>query len=235
MIASKTLAKYSKENKYPLGVQELNVPRASTGLEAKQQAMRGAAMAGATGGKIGGTAGKAIGSIFGPVGGAIGEIAGNLLGSATGAIIGGQAGKKKGEIMANTKDSMHATAEMDNAAIFNQNMNYSGNESEQLRSLGGEGMQMAEHGMEVKELKPIEVEKDELMFQKIFGKYRMVADMKGKPTHEEGGVPVLAKEGTIIFPGNRRSSILDLVDKRSGLVTDPSRFEAQKSKLPIDK
>jgi hypothetical protein len=220
---------------YPLGVQALNVPRPATGLEEKQEAMKAAAKDGATGGKIGGSAGKAIGSIFGPVGGAIGEMAGSLLGSATGALIGGARGKKKGKSMAGYKDSMTATSQMENDLILQQNMEYSGNEQSQLRSLGGSGLEMARNGRRNLNFKPIEVERNELIYEPTENGYKLVADFKGGDTHEEGGEPVLAKEGTIIFPGKMRNYILSLTSKRTGRVDQPQRFEAAKSKLPIDK
>lgn len=61
---------------------------------------------------------------------------------------------------------------------------------------------------EVDAHKPIEVEKDELVFRKVGDKFRLKADFrKGKP-HEKGGEDYLAQEGDIIFPGKQRGKVL---------------------------
>ena len=80
----------------------------------------------------------------------------------------------------------------------------------------------------------IEVEKDEFIFRPNGKGYKLVGDMKGGKTHEQGGEPVVAKEGDVIFPAKDRKLIAPLIGP-GGSVRDLKRFEALRSRLPEDK
>ena len=80
----------------------------------------------------------------------------------------------------------------------------------------------------------IEVEKDEFIFRPKGKGYKLVGDMKGGKTHEQGGEPVVAKEGDVIFPAKDRKLIAPLIGP-GGSVRDLKRFEALRSRLPEDK
>lgn len=87
----------------------------------------------------------------------------------------------------------------------------------------------------VKDKALIEVEKDELIFRKE-GKspYKLVGDMAGGKTHEQGGEKVIAKEGDVIFPGKDRDLVLPLMNNK-GEVVDDNRFQKLRNRLPEDK
>ena len=86
------------------------------------------------------------------------------------------------------------------------------------------------------ETKDIEVEKDELMFRKIGGKWKLIADFNGGKTHEAGGEDVTAQEGDIIFPGAKRDKLVKLLDS-NGVISKENepQFETERFKLPVDK
>ena len=87
-------------------------------------------------------------------------------------------------------------------------------------------------GMKDKAL--IEVEKDELIFRPNGKGYKLVADMVGGKSHEQGGEPIVAKEGDVIFPGKQRKQVASLLSP-DGSVADLRTFEALRSRLPKDK
>jgi hypothetical protein len=81
-----------------------------------------------------------------------------------------------------------------------------------------------------KSIKPIEVEKDELIFEKDkSNKYKLIADFKGGKTHEQGGEPFAAKEGQIIFPGKMRSEVM-----KAYISGNTSKLEKMRNELPKD-
>lgn len=93
---------------------------------------------------------------------------------------------------------------------------------------GGTGYRkMYEEGTQA--VKPIEVEKDEVIFEKVGNKYKLVADFKGGKTHEQGGEPFVAKEGQIIFPGKMRSDVM-----KAYISGDTSKLEKMRDTLPKD-
>ncbi|HEY8363962.1 MAG TPA: hypothetical protein VIK84_00190, partial [Haloplasmataceae bacterium] len=80
-----------------------------------------------------------------------------------------------------------------------------------------------------KAVKPIEVEKDELIFEKHGNKYKLIADFKGGKTHAQGGENYIAKEGDIIFPGKMRSEVM-----KAYISGDFSKLEKMRNELPKD-
>jgi hypothetical protein len=78
-------------------------------------------------------------------------------------------------------------------------------------------------------VKPIEVEKDELVFSRSGKNYKLKADFKGGKTHEEGGEPYTASEGDVIYPGKHRSKVMAAY-KRG----DTAMLEAMRLNLPKD-
>jgi hypothetical protein len=77
--------------------------------------------------------------------------------------------------------------------------------------------------------KLIEVEKDELIFSKNGNQFQLKADFTGGKSHKEGGEPYVAKEGDVIFPGNKRKEVMSAYN--SG---DHARLESMRMKLPKD-
>lgn len=87
----------------------------------------------------------------------------------------------------------------------------------------------------VKDKALIEVEKDELIFRKNGNSpYKLVGDMIGGKTHEQGGEKVVAKEGDVIFPGKDRNLVLPLINN-DGVVVNNNKFQKLRSRLPEDK
>lgn len=78
-------------------------------------------------------------------------------------------------------------------------------------------------------VKPIEVEKDELVFSRSGKNYKLKADFKGGKTHAQGGEPFTASEGDVIYPGKHRSKIMAAY-KRG----DTAMLEAIRLNLPKD-
>jgi hypothetical protein len=83
--------------------------------------------------------------------------------------------------------------------------------------------------------KEIEVEKDEMIFRKMNGSWKLIADYKKGLTHEQGGEDTVVQEGDVIFPGNKRTKIMGLL-AANGVVQkeDLPTFESERSKLPSD-
>ena len=81
----------------------------------------------------------------------------------------------------------------------------------------------------------VEVEKDEMLFRKVNGRYMLVADFNGGLTHEEGGIDTTVLEGDVIFPGSKRKEILNMLDSNGFVskVKEPM-FETERLKLPAD-
>lgn len=77
--------------------------------------------------------------------------------------------------------------------------------------------------------KPIEVEKDELIFRKVGGRFRLKADFTGGKPHSQGGEPYHAQEGDIIFPGKQRKQVLTHL--KNG---NHTALEGMRLKLPKD-
>lgn len=82
--------------------------------------------------------------------------------------------------------------------------------------------------------KLIEVEKDELIYRRLGGITKLVADYQDGKRHDEGGEDYIATEGDIIFPGKMREEILKITDPSSGVVNDMLTFNMEASKLPKD-
>ena len=79
--------------------------------------------------------------------------------------------------------------------------------------------------------KPIEVERDELIFHKTpNGRFVLRADFQGGRTHGQGGEPYVAKKGDVIFPGKQRKKVMKAY--KDG---DHTRLESMRMKLPKDK
>lgn len=83
--------------------------------------------------------------------------------------------------------------------------------------------------------KSVEVEKDEMIFRKVNGSWKLVADFKGGLTHEQGGEDTTVQEGDVIFPGTKRTKIMGLLSS-NGTVSKESvpSFESERMKLPTD-
>lgn len=75
--------------------------------------------------------------------------------------------------------------------------------------------------------KPIEVEKDELVFDRD---WNLKADFKGGKSHSQGGEDYVAVDGDIIFPGKQREEVLAKYKAK-----DIKALEQMRSKLPKDK
>ena len=94
---------------------------------------------------------------------------------------------------------------------------------------------LAEDGLEMMyPSKLIEVEGDELLFQKtgtLNGqpKFKLKADFKKGRKHEEGGIPYMAEQGDIIIPAKLRDKALKAYESGDNL-----QLEAMRMKLPID-
>lgn len=78
-------------------------------------------------------------------------------------------------------------------------------------------------------IKPVEVEKDELIFKKKGNRYILKADFKGGKTHGQGGEDYTAQEGDVIFPGDKRKKVLNAY--RRG---DTASLETMRMSLPKD-
>lgn len=77
--------------------------------------------------------------------------------------------------------------------------------------------------------KPIEVEGDEVIASKSGSKFKMKADFKGGPSHEEGGIPITAVKGDVIFPANKRTEVVTAFKNN-----DHSKLEDIRQDLPED-
>lgn len=107
--------------------------------------------------------------------------------------------------------------------------------NQDMNDLYGNMNNKAKHGKSgMKDKALIEVEKDELIFRPTKGGYKLVADMVGGKSHEQGGEPIVAKEGDVIFPGKQRKQVASLLSP-DGSVADLRTFEALRSRLPKDK
>jgi hypothetical protein len=82
--------------------------------------------------------------------------------------------------------------------------------------------------------KPIEVEGQEMAFKKVGNRYKLVKDFAGKPSHEEGGHPILAEEGMVITPAKDRKKVTNMVDNKTGFVKNNARFNSYRLTLPKD-
>jgi hypothetical protein len=79
--------------------------------------------------------------------------------------------------------------------------------------------------------KPIEVEKDELVFKKSkTGRFLLKADFKGGKTHAQGGEDYVIEEGDVIFPGKQRQKVMEAFKSN-----DNATLERMRLKLPKDK
>lgn len=77
--------------------------------------------------------------------------------------------------------------------------------------------------------KEIEIEGDEVHMKKVGGKYKLKGDYKGGPSHEEGGIPIVAEAGDVIFPSHKRPEVVKAI--REG---NDSKLESIRKTLPKD-
>ncbi|MDO7847632.1 hypothetical protein Q5H92_14785 [Hymenobacter sp. M29] len=89
--------------------------------------------------------------------------------------------------------------------------------------------QYAQGTEEVGNHKPIEVEKDELVFRKVGDKFRLKADFQKGKSHSQGGEEYLAAEGDVIFPGKQRGKVLAAYQEGNH-----AKLEGMRVKLPRD-
>jgi len=73
----------------------------------------------------------------------------------------------------------------------------------------------------------LEVERDEIVAKKINGKYKVKADFKGGPTHEEGGIQYSADKGDVVFPKKDRQKVVAALKTK-----DNNKLDMIKNKLP---
>ncbi len=148
-----------------------------------------------------------------------GQIAGPW-GAAAGAVIGLGLGWK--EAAAQDKANDKAVAYNKNVVM---NQQYTGVDptSRQAAQRYGKGVK----SLQALPAKPIEVEGGEIAMDEDLN---MVADFKGGPKHDAGGIPYLAREGETIFPANKRKLVLDALGKK-----DKYKLNKLKNTLPKDK
>lgn len=90
--------------------------------------------------------------------------------------------------------------------------------------------QPAAHGKYATGTGSVEVERDELVFQKTAtGKYLLKQDFYGGKTHNQGGENYQATEGDIIFPGKDRKKVI-----KAYKAQDYPKLEAMRTSLPKD-
>lgn len=82
---------------------------------------------------------------------------------------------------------------------------------------------------------PVEVEKDEMIFRKTNGAWKLIADFKNGLTHEQGGEDTSVQDGDVIFPGSKRGKIMGLLSTNGTISKEylPT-FESERMKLPAD-
>jgi hypothetical protein len=151
--------------------------------------------------------GNQLGSTFGPVGGAVGTGVGAAVGLVKG-ISDASIAKRANEIAKNNNEYIRTNQRADDNTVQTW---------------------QAKNGMNIGKSKKIEVERDELIFSKRGGKYRLKADFKGGKTHEQGGEDYVAKEGDVIYPGKMRSKVISAYKRR-----DTAALESMRLKLPKD-
>lgn len=78
--------------------------------------------------------------------------------------------------------------------------------------------------------KKIEVEGDEIHLAKKGSKFVVKNDFKDGPTHAEGGIEIVAQEGDIITPANKRGEVVKALNEGNN-----SKLEAIRKSLPKDK
>lgn len=79
--------------------------------------------------------------------------------------------------------------------------------------------------------KVVEAEEGETIFYKTpSGRYVLEKDLKGGKSHKEGGETIEVKEGSVIFPKNKREEVMDAYKTRDNL-----RLETIRLSLPEDK
>lgn len=87
----------------------------------------------------------------------------------------------------------------------------------------------------VLDTKPVEVEKDELIFQKQGGRYKLKADFTGGKTHEQGGEPYIASEGDVIYPGKLRSKVMKAYKRGDNKALETMRMSLPKDTVASEK
>lgn len=88
---------------------------------------------------------------------------------------------------------------------------------------------IAEDGMDMKNSKPVEVERDEIVLRKHGKMFKKVADFKGGKTHGQGGEDYMASEGDVIIPGKHRTKVQRMLKNRRW-----SGIESLRQSLPKD-
>jgi len=213
--------KLKKKPSYAIGLQQVEVRPGSTGAERASEGAKGAAMGGGIGGSIG--------SAFGPLGG--------LIGSGAGMLLGGIAGAFKGQLDANKADAASMVDKRDYNAIQAQQTAYGGDENVQQKNallMQNNAGLIAEDGMAHAPSAQVEVEKHELVYRRgEDGRYRVVQDFYGQPSHEEGGVDTWVQEGDVIVPSYKRGAALAVTDGE-GNVVDDLAFSRLRDSLPVD-
>lgn len=204
MVINGTLDKRFK--KYSLGVQNIQPPvkpQTNVGQNASKLLGSTASMA-ATGAATGGVPGAIVGGIVG--------LASGLLGN--------RAEKKanEAEYEARMKDYRDSRMEYLQQQVLTPEM------------LAQQANQYMAGTNYLKGTKDIEVERDELIFQKSStGKYILKADFYGGRTHNQGGEGYTAQEGDIIFPGKDRKKVLAAYSRQ-----DYPKLESMRLRLPKD-
>ncbi len=78
--------------------------------------------------------------------------------------------------------------------------------------------------------KKIEVEGDEIHLAKKGSKFVVKNDFKDGPTHAEGGIEIVAQEGDIITPANKRGQVVEALQEGNH-----KKLESIRKSLPKDK
>ena len=211
-----------KKPKYAIGIQSVDVRPGSTG------AARAADMSKYS--SMGSTIGSTAGSAFGPVGSAIGGAIGAVGGAAVGWVTGGMEEDKAAQAK--------QIDEYDQKEVTEQNISYGGQENKQLKNakiMQNNAGLIADKGMKKAPSALVEVEGQELVYRRNGrGKYQLVQDHGGGPTHEQGGIDTWVKEGDVITPAKDRGVYQNITNPVTGEVMDDAQFEYFKNKLPED-
>jgi len=92
-----------------------------------------------------------------------------------------------------------------------------------------------DNGGQIEENQTVEAEKDEMLFRKINGRWKLILDLNQGKRHEEGGEDVAVQEGDVIFPGTKREKLISLLDTNGFVGRDKEpEFETERFKLPTD-
>lgn len=167
---------------------------------------------------------KTVGNILSGTGSM--AAAGASIGGPVGAAVGGGLGLAT-SIISSVRDK-EAKKEADKAAAVSYKVNQT---KSKMAPAPNTQADMYEFGtMAANADKPVEVERNEIVMRKNdLGKFEIKADFKGGKSHEQGGEDYQLQEGDVVFPGNKRKTIMRHL--KSG---NHEGIESERLKLPKD-